>query len=122
MTHVTRREFLSAALLAPAAFAFQSGARLIGAVALGNPGGVAVPPFGRLLGSGLDARLFTDLSLLSGAAGNPQSEPLVSPNDRFFVRTAVPSALPRTPWTIRVGGLVHAPVELDLRTLEPLAG
>ena len=41
------------------------------------------PPFGRLLGSGLDARLFTDLSDL----GNPQSN-LITPNDRFYVRTA----------------------------------
>jgi DMSO/TMAO reductase YedYZ molybdopterin-dependent catalytic subunit len=120
---LSRRDFLSTALLAPAAFAFQSGARLIGTVALGNPGGAPVPPFGRLLGAGLDARLFTDLSLLGGSAGNPQSESLVTPTDRFFVRTAVPSALPRSiPWTIRVAGLVHAPVELDLRALEPLGG
>ena len=146
---VTRRDFLSAALLAPAAFAFQSGARLIGTVALGNPGGAPVPSFGRLLGSGLDARLFTDLSLLGGPAGdpafragsqesairvpqsaidpqsavrNPQSESLVTPNDRFFVRTAVPSTLTQTaPWTIRVGGLVHTPVDLALTALEPFA-
>jgi DMSO/TMAO reductase YedYZ molybdopterin-dependent catalytic subunit len=117
---LSRRDFLAAALLAPAAFArqAQSGARFISLVALGNPGGLQTPPFGRLLGSGLDARLFTDLSQLS--ADNPAS--LVTPNDRFFVRTAVPSALARTaPWTIRVGGLVEAPVDVALAALEPLA-
>jgi len=31
-------------------------------------GGAPVPPFGRLLGTGLDARLFTDLSLLGSLA------------------------------------------------------
>jgi DMSO/TMAO reductase YedYZ molybdopterin-dependent catalytic subunit len=116
---VTRRDFLAAALLTPAALAFQRGARFIATVPLGNPGGRPAPPFGRLLGSGLDARLFTDLSPLS--AGEPAS--LVTPNDRFFVRTAVPSTLPGTAsWTIRVGGLVHAPVDLPLPALEPLAG
>jgi DMSO/TMAO reductase YedYZ molybdopterin-dependent catalytic subunit len=134
---LSRRDFLSAALLGSAAFAFQSGARLVGTVPLGNPGGAPVPPFGRLLGSGLDARLFTDLSLLGESAGhppsflgdpqsairNPQSEPLVTANGRFFVRTAVPSTLTRTaPWTLRVGGLVHAPVDLPLAALEPPVG
>jgi DMSO/TMAO reductase YedYZ molybdopterin-dependent catalytic subunit len=134
---ISRRDFLSATLIGPAAFAFQRDARLIGTVPLGNPGGAPAPPFGRLLGSGLDARLFTDLSLLGESAGHPpsflgdpqsamripQSEPLVTPNDRFFVRTAVPSTLtPTAPWTIRVGGLVHAPVDFALPALEPLAG
>jgi DMSO/TMAO reductase YedYZ molybdopterin-dependent catalytic subunit len=119
MITVTRRDFLSAALLTPAALAFQPGARLIGTVPLGNPGRLPTPPFGRLLGSGLDARLFTDLSQLS--ANDPAS--LVTPNDRFFVRTAMPSTLTRTaPWTVRVAGLVHAPVDLALPALEPLAG
>jgi DMSO/TMAO reductase YedYZ molybdopterin-dependent catalytic subunit len=131
---LSRRDFLSAALLAPAALAFQRGERLIASVPLGTPGGQAAPPFGRLLGSGLDARLFTDLSPIS--AGDPAS--LVTPNDRFFVRTAVPSTLqepqgrpdPRrrstlpgsASWTVRVGGLVHAPVDLARPALEPLVG
>jgi len=80
---------------------------------------VPTPPFGVLLGSGLDARLFTDLAQLSAAL--PASP--VTPNDRFFVRTAVPSTLARTdPWSIRVGGLVHSPVDLGLAALEPLGG
>jgi DMSO/TMAO reductase YedYZ molybdopterin-dependent catalytic subunit len=122
---LTRRDFLSAALLAPAAFAMQRDARFLSTMPLGNPGGSPTPPFARRLGSGLDARLFTDLSLL----GNPQSEilspqsgTLVTPNDRFFVRTAFPSTLQHTdPWSIRVGGLVQTPTELDLRDLDRLA-
>jgi DMSO/TMAO reductase YedYZ molybdopterin-dependent catalytic subunit len=101
---VNRRDFLSAALLSPAylrpacapldARELRRGrqaatggrdARLVGVVPLGSPGG-RTPPFGRLLGNGLDARLFTDLSDL----GNQQSE-LITPNDRFYVRTAAPA-------------------------------
>jgi DMSO/TMAO reductase YedYZ molybdopterin-dependent catalytic subunit len=125
---VSRRSFLSGALLLPSVFTQTSTARFLTAVPLGNPGGVPVPPFGRLLGAGLDARLFTDLSLVGGAAGNPPSalrnpESLVTANDRFFIRTAAPSMLPRTgPWSIHVGGLVNAPVDLTLSALEPLAG
>jgi DMSO/TMAO reductase YedYZ molybdopterin-dependent catalytic subunit len=116
---LTRRDFLSTVLLTPAAFGFQSSARFISTVPLGNPGGLPTPPFGRLLGAGLDARLFTDLSDL--AADQPAS--LVTPNDRFFVRTAVPSTLPPTaPWAIRIGGLVDPPVDLALPALEKLAG
>jgi DMSO/TMAO reductase YedYZ molybdopterin-dependent catalytic subunit len=113
---ITRRDFLSATLLAPVAFAPQRDARLISTVPLGTPG-VAAPAFGRLLGTGLDARLFTDLSLLSA----DRSDALVTSNDRFFVRTAFPSTLRQTdPWSIRVGGLVQTPAELGLRELDRL--
>ena len=115
----TRRDFLSAVLLSPTLLRQPPGARLIAPMPLGNPGGLPTPPFGRLLGAGLDARLFTDLSPLSAAA--PAS--LITPNDRFFVRTAVPSALTRIDsWRIHAGGLVDAPVDLGLAALEPLAG
>jgi DMSO/TMAO reductase YedYZ molybdopterin-dependent catalytic subunit len=122
---LTRRDFLSAALLAPAAFAMQRDARFISTMPLGNSGGSPTPTFARLLGSGLDARLFTDLSLLGdpqSAILSPQSRTLVTPNDRFFVRTAFPSTLQQTdPWSVRVGGLVQTPAELDLRDLDRLA-
>jgi len=110
------------------------GARFIGTVPLGNPGGLPTPPFGQLLGSGLDARLFTDLTLLGGSApdqqsavrtppsaiGGSSSASLVTPNDRFFVRTACPSPLPPAgAWSIRIGGLVKEPREVRLRDLEP---
>ena len=81
---------------------------------LGNPGGLPAPPFGRLLGAGLDARLFTDLSQLR----NPQS---ATRTEEFFVRTAFPSTLTRTdPWSVRIGGLVRTPMDLNLRDLDPL--
>jgi DMSO/TMAO reductase YedYZ molybdopterin-dependent catalytic subunit len=138
MSALTRRQLLSAALAAPAALVWQPpNARLLGFVPLGSPGG-RTPPFGRLLGAALDARLFTDLSLLGiSAAGpespvrnqqsanrdSPSSTSLVTPTERFFVRTAVPSTLPRTdPWTIRIGGLVRTPVDLNLREWESRFG
>ena len=112
---ISRRDFLVAALLSSAFTAAAQAARMVGVVPLGAPG-AASPPFGRLLGDGLDARLFTDLSQL----GNPQS--LVTSNDKFFVRTAAPSNLPPTDaWTIRVGGLVRSPVALTLRDLDARA-
>jgi DMSO/TMAO reductase YedYZ molybdopterin-dependent catalytic subunit len=137
MTAVSRREFLSSALLLPTLLPQTSSARFISTVPLGTPG-ISAPPFGQLLGSGLDARLFTDLSQLddpqsavrpSRASGrpelvegrSPQSAMPVTPADRFFVRTAFPSTLARTdPWIIRLGGLVETPIELNLRDLERL--
>ncbi len=121
--HSTRREFLidsasAAAAFLPAAFSQQalSGSRLIGTVPLGNPGGFTTPPFGRLLGSGLDARLFTDLSVL--AAERPQT--LVTPTDRFFVRTACPAIIERTDhWTIALGGRVRSAAQVDLTACAP---
>ena len=111
----TRRDFLTAALLAPAAFARQTeNARLIGVVPLVAPG-VQPPPFGRLLGAGLDARLFTDLSKVS-------SQHSAISNEEFFVRTASPRTLPAADqWSVRVAGLVTTPLTLDRRDLEPLA-
>ena len=106
---------------------------------LGAPGGARIPPFGRLLGAGLDARQFTDLSLIaesailnqsairpSRASGRPEpvegripQSALVTPSDRFFIRTAAPAALPPADrWTLRVGGLVRAPVDLSPASLE----
>jgi DMSO/TMAO reductase YedYZ molybdopterin-dependent catalytic subunit len=125
---LSRRSFLAAALLAPHLARQSSADRFITTVPLGTPG-VAAPPFGRLLGAGLDARLFTELSQLGdprsaipnpqSAIRSPQSETLVTPNDRFFVRTAFPSTLQTTDsWRIRVGGLAQTPVDLDLRDLE----
>src|SRR2546421_471005 len=61
-------------------------ARLVGTVELGDPSGAPVPPFGTLLGTGLDARLFTDLSTL-------ESDRLTIANDKFFVRTAFPATI-----------------------------
>ena len=83
---LTRRDLLAAAFLAPLALQ-RDDARFLGVVALGPPGNRT--PLERLLGKGLDARLFTDLTTL----GKPQSD-LITPNERFYVRTAAPDAPP----------------------------
>lgn len=52
------------------------------------------PALGNLLGSGLDARQYTDLSRITSTA-------LVTPLDEVFVRTAPPPALPdAATWTL----------------------
>ena len=119
---LSRRQFLTGALFAPLLQPPPASARFIAAIPLGEPGGTA-PPFGRLLGTGLDARQFTDLSPLGEAAIRRSAQPAsVTPVDRFFIRTAAPSALPPPErWALRLGGLVHAPVDLNLAALEPLA-
>jgi len=103
-------------LVTPAAL-LQSGARFLSNVPLGLSGGARTPPFGQLLGLGLDARLFADLSTLS--ADKPDT--LVTATDRFFVRTAAPPGLRAGAWSLRVDGLVAAPIELDLRALESMS-
>ena len=78
---------------------------------LGGRGGVDTP-FGTRIGSGLDARLVADLAQLT-----PES--LVTPNDRFFIRTSYPDLIdPTQPWRITIGGLAGAPVALALPDLQ----
>jgi DMSO/TMAO reductase YedYZ molybdopterin-dependent catalytic subunit len=78
-----------------------------------------------MLGDGLDARLFTDLSTL-GPLGPSDAGAPTTPTERFFVRTAAPSSLPpparRNAWTVTVGGLVQQPIEMGLDVLERLSG
>lgn len=96
-----RREFLSFAL-APLLLRLQPppAGRLAGIVPFGTPG-APTTPLNRLLGDGLDARLFTDLSSLAPDA-------LVTPNDRFFVRTAPIETLPdAAKWTVEFAGLIE---------------
>ena len=131
---VTRRGFLGAtlaagggALASPAEFAFPEatlvqtprcpdpfgGGRLLGTLPLSGRGAVE-HPLGTMLGEGLDARLATDLSTLT-------PETLLTPSDRFFVRTDTPSDLQtRRLWPIRVGGLVRNALDLTLESLAPL--
>jgi DMSO/TMAO reductase YedYZ molybdopterin-dependent catalytic subunit len=76
-------------------------------------------PLGRLLGDGLDARLFTDLSTLSPN----QPDSLVIDNDRFYVRTACPAAIRSSDanaWSLAVAGLVQSPSSLSFGELERL--
>ena len=87
-------------------------AQLLGSLPLSGLGGVE-HPLGTLLGRGLDARLATDLSTLT-----PES--LVTPNDRFFVRSEAPAGIEaRRPWTIRIGGLVQKPLTVLQQPLRP---
>lgn len=115
---VRRREFLSVSvsagltLLMPPepARARQIDGRLLGTVPLGRKARRA-PPFATLLSSGLNARLFTDLSTLT-------SNTLVTTNERFFVRTACPVALPPAHnWSIRMAGIVEQPHAIPLASL-----
>jgi DMSO/TMAO reductase YedYZ molybdopterin-dependent catalytic subunit len=71
------------------------------------------PPLDRLLGAGIDARLFTDLSTLTSAD-------LTIPNDRFYVRTACPEAARQVvSWRITVvDGAREDAIALD--SLKPL--
>jgi DMSO/TMAO reductase YedYZ molybdopterin-dependent catalytic subunit len=120
----SRRDFLAAALLLPSFARQNSSERFVSNVPLTAPG-AQPPPFGRLLGAGLDARLFTDLSAVV-APRTPHLAPLASADaprtsvNEFFVRTAAPKALPAA-WTVNVAGLVRTPLDLNLRDLEPLA-
>ena len=133
---LTRREFLSSALLLPALSAQTSSARFLDTVPLGAPG-VQAPPFGRLLGAGLDARLFTDLSTLGAqstiksaqstiesaqstiesAIRNPQSA-MLTPADRFYIRTAVPRAAASAPPGVDFTRLERARVRIGPTLME----
>lgn len=69
-------------------------------------------PLDELYGSGLDGRLYKDLSKLT-------PETLVTSNDGFYVRTRASALLDATsPWTITVRGLVKEPVTLRLPDLK----
>ncbi len=69
-------------------------------------------PLDTIIGTGLDARLYSDLSTL-----NP--EQLVTPIEKFYTRTCASELVDGgKPWTIKVGGLVQEPVNLTLEDLE----
>jgi DMSO/TMAO reductase YedYZ molybdopterin-dependent catalytic subunit len=116
---LTRREF-TASSLAPLLLALrqarasQAGdaARLVGTVPFELTRDAA--PLEQLLGAGLDARLFADLSSLD--AGQP-----ITPTPRFFIRTAASPRLPGRPWTVQVGGLVNAQQSLGVDELSRMA-
>jgi DMSO/TMAO reductase YedYZ molybdopterin-dependent catalytic subunit len=118
---ISRRSFLAAATGAAAwVHAIEAAARsmqplrdgrLIGTVPLGRLDRRPAPPFHVLLDSGLDARQFTDLSSLDDST-------LITPNDRFFIRTSAPSRTSAEKWTMAfVAGDVAG--ELPLSTLTP---
>src|SRR5215467_1447048 len=115
-SRVSRRDFLAATLLAPALAQLKApaGARLVGTVPFGVPG-ARTTPLNRLLGSGLDARLFSDLSPLADNA-------LTTPTERFFVRTAAAPSLPAAAgWSVALGGQVADAMRLDLPSLRSMS-
>ena len=88
------------------------GGRVVKTLPLGDPRRRDNPPLDRLLGDGLDARLFADLSDL--APGR-----MVTAADRFFIRTACPEVVDGVrPWTITLGGRVRAGATLSIATLQ----
>jgi DMSO/TMAO reductase YedYZ molybdopterin-dependent catalytic subunit len=117
-----RREFLEALLsvalahLASRAVTAQSRDPFAGATMVGTRplfGRGADTPLETIVGRGLDARLVTDLSTLT-------PDTLITPNERFCVRTSSPDLLDLSrPWTVRIGGAVRRPVTLTLDDLAP---
>src|SRR5687768_6584018 len=72
-------------------------------------------PLEQAFDSGLDGRLYTDLSKLG-----PTN--LLTPSEAFYIRTRYPDLLvPESPWRISVLGLPGSPVDLFLDELLPLA-
>ncbi len=112
---MTRREFLASWLLLPSLGRQTADARFIGTVPLGNPGGGPAAPLGRLLGDGLDARQFNDLSTIDPR--DPST--LLTPNDRFYIRTAAPADLAAARAFGRDGGLDFASLERDATRAGP---
>lgn len=120
---VTRRQFTRALGSAGIALAFErwldaqpirpvAGGRLTGTMPLGRFDRRPAPPLNVLLGTGLDARQFTDLSSIDSSG-------LVTPVEHFYVRTSQPPELPPTrSWKVVLGGLVAAEQPLDLGVLE----
>ena len=89
-----------------------TGGRLLRTMPLGRFDGRPTPPLHTLLGNGLDARLFTDLSELD--EGRP-----ITPVEQFYVRTAHPPALPPTAsWRITLGGRVREEAVLGVAQLQ----
>lgn len=77
--------------------------------------GESTRPLEQAFDSGLDGRLFTDLSRLG-----PTN--LTTPSESFYIRTRYPDLLvPENPWRISVLGLPGSPVDLFLDDLLPMA-
>src|SRR2546425_2525071 len=77
--------------------------------------GESKAPLDTIIGAGLDARLFSDLSRL-------RPEQLVTPTEKFYVRTTASELLdPGKPWMINVSGFVPEPAHLTLEELHKSA-
>lgn len=77
--------------------------------------GESAMQFGKLWGSGLDARLYLDLSIMS-----PDS--LITTTERFYVRTACPDLIDYgKPWTIKIRALEGDSSEILITTIDSMA-
>ena len=115
-----RREVVETLLLGGAGMAFGGATAFRGNASVGSQGdivpflGATEPQFDAPYGSGLGGRLVHDLSKLT-------PDTLVTPNDKFFIRTRKPGLLDASgSWNIKVGGMVREPFELSLDDLLPL--
>lgn len=109
----SRRRFIAGAAASGIALAMErwlgaqslrpvSAGRLVRTMPLGRLDGRPTPPLHTVLGSGLDARQFTDISLVA-------PDRLLTPTSEFYVRTAHSPDLPAaTDWRLTLGGLVRA--------------
>lgn len=97
------------ACAAPGAFG-----ELLGLIQLSPDRGQDLPLGQKYGGTGLDARLLNDLSLLG-----PDTINAVTPSERVFIRTECPPAVAAHtgPWRITTGGLVATPGTLALDDL-----
>jgi DMSO/TMAO reductase YedYZ molybdopterin-dependent catalytic subunit len=90
-----------------------AGARLVGTVPF-IPSQGGRPQLDKVTGAGLDGRLFSDLESLRPGA-------LITPSERFFVRTAASSPL-QSSIALEIAGLVNRPEILSVDQLQPMSG
>src|SRR5579862_573300 len=77
--------------------------------------GEGVVPMEAPMGTGLDGRLYTDLSAI--AIDNP-----VIPNDKFYLRTRASELLVEgKPWAIKVTGLLQRPMQVSMSDLQKMS-
>ena len=77
--------------------------------------GEGLVPMETPAGTGLDGRLYTDLSAI--APDNP-----ITPNEKFYLRTRASELLEDgRPWMIKVTGLLKRPMEISMRDLQQMS-
>ncbi len=77
--------------------------------------GEGLVPMETPMGTGLDGRLYTDLSAI--ALDSP-----ITPNEKFYLRTRASELLEEgKPWVIKVTGLLKRPMEINMRELERMS-
>jgi DMSO/TMAO reductase YedYZ molybdopterin-dependent catalytic subunit len=77
--------------------------------------GEGLVPMETPMGTGLDGRLYTDLSAM--ALDKP-----ITPNEKFYLRTRASELLEDgKPWVIKVTGLLKRPMEISVRDLQKMS-